>query len=263
MAAAGFAAIIWPMLATAAEQDRPLPPDRQAKILERMPGADANHDGVLTQSEVRAAMGGARGKGPGLGMPPFMMPMDPAEILRTAPQADANSDGRLSPEEHRAFMETRRAAMEKEFLERHPEVDANGDGRLSPEEMRAARETLEQFTMSKVLAEHPEADTDGDGKLSREEFTALRQRRMGGQSPAMHVEWLIRNFQRLDADGNGQLTLEELQNFKTQAEPLKARGQDRRRGDVSDTAERRPRQAKRNRADRQKQPSGRNTEPPQ
>ena len=48
------------------------------------------------------------------------------------------------------------------------------------------------------------ADTNGDGALSPEEFATFRQ--------LMQQQRAERMFQRLDADGNGVVTLAELQN---------------------------------------------------
>lgn len=207
--------------------DKPLPADKQAKVLERQPGADANNDGVVTQEEVRAAMArrqGAGPQGPGPGPWALLVPMDPQEILKVDPQADTNGDGKLDPQERRAFAETRRQTLEKELLAENPGIDANGDGALTPDEMRAGREVVEQFVSSRVLAAHPQADKDGDGKLSREELRVFQSARMPGgppDSPAAHVDWIVRNFQQIDADGNGQLTLEELQSYKRELSPPK------------------------------------------
>jgi Ca2+-binding EF-hand superfamily protein len=161
---------------------------------------------------------GMAGQRPGFGILGMLMPTDPAEILRQHPQADTDGDGRLSPTEYRAFVTSQRAVLEKELLAAHPQLDTDGDGALSPEEMRAGSSVVEEFAMAKVLASNPQADTDGDGKLSREEFRAFQSRRMGGppQSPAASLDWILENFERIDADGNGQLTVAELQQFRRQ-----------------------------------------------
>jgi hypothetical protein len=135
--------LIFASWATAADE-KPLPPDKQAKILERHPGADSNNDGVLTHEEMRAAMADPRGPSEAPGGGPFnlLIPGNPAEILQIDPQADTDRDGKLNGFERRAFMESQRIVLEKELLGAHPELDANRDGTLEPDEMRGARAPL-------------------------------------------------------------------------------------------------------------------------
>lgn len=202
--------------------DKPLPADRQSRLLERRPDADANKDGVLTKEEMRTAMAqpGGGPQGPGaVGPLAVLIPMDPAEILAASPQSDTNGDGKLDPQERRAYVESQRLSLEKDLIAQNPQIDANKDGALQPEEMRAGRDAVEQFVATRVLAAHPEADKDGDGKLSREELKALQMSRGPAgppHSPAAHVDWLIQNFREVDTDRNGQLSVDELQAYKRQ-----------------------------------------------
>jgi len=78
-----------------------------------------------------------------------------------------------------------------QFDEMMGEVDANGDGTITPDEIH-----------SQMQAKLSEFDADGNGSLSATEFTAMQtaaiQERMGNQ------------FGLLDADGNGEVTQEEM-----------------------------------------------------
>lgn len=73
----------------------------------------------------------------------------------------------------------------------HLRLDADGDGRVTPEEARTQlRELLE------------ENDSDGDGTLSIAEFEVLHSR--------LIRETMVDRFQHLDADGDGQVTRDEM-----------------------------------------------------
>lgn len=180
-------------------------------------------EGRGAQRGLRA--GGEFDRGGPMGLLFLLIPHDPAEILKSDPAADKDGDGELSPQERRAYAETQRAKIEKDLLAANPSIDANGDGKLSPEEMRDGRQAVDQFVMSKLLAKYPDADTHGDGKLDAEEFRALRNKigRPGGDRPMESpVEWLLKNFQRVDTDGNGQISREELEKAKEMMPPPQA-----------------------------------------
>lgn len=70
--------------------------------------------------------------------------------------------------------------------------DTNSDGKITAAEMQAMRD--------KALADH---DADKDGKLSLDEFQGVWLDHM---RPRM-----VRFFQHLDADGDAQVTMEEMQ----------------------------------------------------
>ncbi len=151
-----------------------------AAVLEKFPEADLNGDGTLTVRELKRHLGaGAKEEG----VHRFL-------IRKRADGASAEADSG--------------DAMEI-MLERFPEADSNGDGRLDPEEMRAHLKEHEGrhhiFTSAgpghpghaavfvsgegpmeeqgfdvvagsraELLQSHPEADADGDGELSRREL---------------------------------------------------------------------------------------------
>ncbi|SDL74445.1 EF-hand domain-containing protein [Aliiruegeria lutimaris] len=71
------------------------------------------------------------------------------------------------------------------------DLDADGDGTVTPDEARAG--------MQAALAQY---DSNGDGTLSLDEFEALHSSTI---RPMM-----VDRFQALDADGDGQVTKEEI-----------------------------------------------------
>lgn len=77
--------------------------------------------------------------------------------------------------------------MGMQMMERY---DANKDGKLTQEEIDADR-----------TAWHGEFDLDKNASLSLEEFKALWLKARN--------EMMVREFQQLDRDGNGQVTLDE------------------------------------------------------
>ena len=72
------------------------------------------------------------------------------------------------------------------------ELDADGNGEVTLEELQAAGE-----------ARFARADTDGDGALSRDELLAQGQARAEARVDRM--------LERLDANGDGQLTVAEME----------------------------------------------------
>ena len=72
-----------------------------------------------------------------------------------------------------------------------PKIDANGDGIVDFEEMQAVRPDL-------TLDEFNKMDTNSDGQLLPEELTAAFTAKM---------------MKRLDTDGDGAVTLEEMEAF--------------------------------------------------
>lgn len=76
------------------------------------------------------------------------------------------------------------------------EIDTNGDGRITPAEMTAH-----------MQARFDAADTDGDGLLSRDEMVSRMMERQADRM-ARRADRMI---ERHDADGDGQISLDEMQ----------------------------------------------------
>lgn len=76
-------------------------------------------------------------------------------------------------------------------------LDLNHDGFISQDEMRQARETRHANMRGHMDEKFKEADTNGDGQLSLDEVQAKMPR-------------LAAHFDELDQDKNGQLSKEEL-----------------------------------------------------
>lgn len=75
------------------------------------------------------------------------------------------------------------------------EIDANGDGQITAEEMAAHRQ-----------ARFEAMDTNGDGKVSADEMQARMQERMQDR--------VSRMMARADKDGDGGLSMEEMQGMR-------------------------------------------------
>lgn len=76
-------------------------------------------------------------------------------------------------------------------------LDLNKDGYITPDEMQKARETRHENMKAKMDERFKDADANGDGQLSLEEVQAKMPR-------------LADRFTQLDADKNGELSKEEL-----------------------------------------------------
>jgi len=201
-------------------------------MAERMMRADANSDGAVTKEELAESLkrlaGGMRGQGGGRGMP------EPEQVLK---RLDANGDGKLTKDE-----------LPEPMAERMMQADANGDGAITKEELVEARKRfagggrgqgggrgmpdpeqmfkrfdknsdgkLSKDELPPQLAERLlKADTDKDGAVSKSELEEARKKfagqrggpgpgpgGRGGQNPG-------EMFDRMDRDGDGKLTKDEL-----------------------------------------------------
>ncbi|MCC6696342.1 MAG: EF-hand domain-containing protein [Candidatus Hydrogenedentes bacterium] len=134
--------------------------------------ADVNGDGAVTLEELHTTF-----------------PNIPAERFN---QMDRNKDGKLTTDEVPQG-EAMGGALAKEMLKR---ADTDGNGQLTQEEATAAfpRMTPERFAA---------LDKNSDKILAGEEL-----RPPNAQDVAAHAMNLIRNA---DADGNGEITFEEMQ----------------------------------------------------
>jgi len=118
---------------------------------------------------------------------------------------DADANGMVSHEEFKQHMgEHRKAYKQKKFSM----IDTNGDSQVSQEEFinYKAQKAEKRFTQK---------DTNGDGQLSMDEFSTRHKRHQGkghhghdsGHGKGHHKGKRI--FNKLDANGDEQITMEE------------------------------------------------------
>jgi Ca2+-binding EF-hand superfamily protein len=148
---------------------------------------DANGDGVVTLQEMEAG------------------------ALARFAKADANKDGKLTAEERRAAFEALKkerfakhdkngnGLLERSEVERMPEkwfakLDANGDGALSQDELRNAPH--------KGRGKHFKGARGGEGAADR----TITQAEVSAK--------VKERFQKLDKNGDGRLTEDELKRGK-------------------------------------------------
>jgi Ca2+-binding EF-hand superfamily protein len=129
------------------------------------------------------------------------------ELERRFQSADANSDGYIQFEEARA-MHHRMRERHREGpspQERFSEIDLNSDGRLTFEEFRVGHDSRGPMRMSRIFEQ---ADANADGYVVLEEMQAMRAQRPGPRDGDRPCE---ERFSKVDADGDGKLSLEEFQ----------------------------------------------------
>ena len=111
------------------------------------------------------------------------MPPAPDQIIE---RLDMDGSGSIIKGEAKGFI--------AKYFDR---IDANGDGKISEEELLHARENRGQKPKGgreDIIA----ADTDQNGAISIDEATGAGLKKM------------VENFDRIDADGDGQISEEEL-----------------------------------------------------
>jgi Ca2+-binding EF-hand superfamily protein len=154
---------------------------------------DRNGDGKLTEDEVRPQMDG-RGRRGGPGDEPGESAGPSAdEMVKTLMAFDKNGDGRLTRDE---LPERMQGLFER--------ADADKDGVLTADEIRKSA----QATAG------PAAGGRGEG----------RGEGRGGRGPGMSFVRLDPILAALDADGNGEISAEELAAASTSLKKLDANG---------------------------------------
>lgn len=144
---------------------------RGAGQLERFRAADKNADGLISREEAQASLPG---------------------LAANFDAIDANKDGNISQAELQAARGTFARGGQGRGWQRW---DANGDGRLSREEVANAPRLSQEFDA---------IDTNSDGMLTIEELQAAHGARGPGGAG--------RGFARWDADGDGKLSRAEVAN---------------------------------------------------
>ena len=149
-------------------------------------------------------------------------------------QFDKDGDGNISDAEKsemKAAWGARREARKKEMLAK---FDRDGDGNLSDAERAEARKSGAGEMRKKMFGE---MDKNGDGKISTDEIQARMEQMRGGWDGSKAFEsklteeekaamksisekWLKEMVGKFDADGDGQVTEEELVNGMAAAREL-------------------------------------------
>ncbi len=122
---------------------------------------------------------------------------NPAEAFK---RADGDGDGKVSKDE---FMKARSAEAEQMF----GRIDANGDGFIEPEEARKFMESMRGSMAGREGGPRPGGDRRPEGGPRPE--GGLRPEGQAPRGPGGGPG--DEAFQRLDRDGNGQLSREEFE----------------------------------------------------
>lgn len=178
-----------------------IPQDAPEHLKALLKNADKDHDGAVTLDELKAFVRQRRAQAE-----------DPKAMAeKLFKKIDTNGDGAISPAEFQAAMEKFHQFMQQHAQEgeghhgRHGQPDSLGAGRPAQKEsgkvapvaqVEPPRRPRDPAEARKRFEERfKEADKNGDGKLSRDEaFGPLKE-----------------NFDKIDADHDGQLTPEEIQ----------------------------------------------------
>ncbi|NBB80210.1 MAG: hypothetical protein GVY36_12345 [Verrucomicrobia bacterium] len=103
---------------------------------------------------------------------------------------DADENGSLSKDEVRGRM-----------LKHFESIDANSDGTIRLEELTAAREKTRE-RVGKKVEKIRDADTDGNRAISIDEAANAG------------MDKLVKNFEFVDIDGDGEISREEMRTFR-------------------------------------------------
>ena len=113
-------------------------------------------------------------------------------------QCDLDGNGVLDEEEVQAMEQVRKQIREQV----REQIDADGDGKICEQERERAREAIQQQIEAK-RAEKFAAMAGEDGRMNQGEFAGIPA--LADVDPAR----IAAMFQRMDADGNGEVNLEE------------------------------------------------------
>jgi Ca2+-binding EF-hand superfamily protein len=137
---------------------------------------------ALLPIAVQAKPADALSQGQGKKSPPT-----PAQIID---RLDADQNGTLSQDEAKGPL-----------AEKFDTIDVNGDGEIDANELELAREARKgeaKENGQRLIA----ADTDGNRALSKDEASAAG------------MEKLVEHFDKVDADGDGEISKEEMRELK-------------------------------------------------
>ena len=104
---------------------------------------------------------------------------------------DTNGDQMITLEEAQA-------AKAERLIERFSQIDTNGNGEVTKDEMREHHKQRKSERRDKREA----MDANGNGSISLAEATA------GG------ADKLVKHFEKIDRDGNGEITRKEMKHMK-------------------------------------------------
>lgn len=113
---------------------------------------------------------------------------------------DANQDVKVSKDELVAFVVKK---AEEKIIEKAGRLDTNGDKCLSKEELKGKNKTKVRFD---------DVDVNKDGKLSRDEAVAFVQKKAEERATKL--------FQKMDKNGDGFITGDELKHPKKEEEKV-------------------------------------------
>jgi Ca2+-binding EF-hand superfamily protein len=116
---------------------------------------------------------------------------------------DANKDGFVTPEEAKDYPK-----LSAQF----DAVDTNKDGKLEVAEMDAHREAMHGQMRAHGEERWKAADTDGDAAISRDEAKVAMPR-------------LAADFDKVDANGDGKVTRDEMRAVRSQRQDRPARSE--------------------------------------